>query len=74
MHKTVLKDHPENRAPKDHREEMVKQGQKGLMVYQEKMDYQVIPAREGNQASKAKMDPPAPQVLLGHRANLVRQD
>lgn len=71
--KMVLQDPLENRAPKDHREDTVNLDQEDLMVHQEKMDYQVIQAREGNQASKGKMDLLDPQVLWDHRVNLVRQ-
>lgn len=70
--KTVLQDPPGNRAPKDQWEETVNQDLEGLMVHLEKMDYQVTQAREGNQASKARTDPPAQQVLLDHRANLAK--
>lgn len=73
LDKMVLQDPLESRVPKGHREDMVNQDLEGLMVHLEKMDYQVIQAREGNQASKARMDSPAPQVLLDRRANLVRQ-
>lgn len=58
--KTVLQVLPENRAPKDHRDETVNQDPKGPMVRPVKMEYQVTQAREGARASKAKTDPPAP--------------
>lgn len=71
--KMVLQDPLENRGPKDHREGMVNQDLKGLTVPPEKMDYQVIQAREESQASKARTDPLAPQASSDHRANLARR-
>lgn len=74
LDKTDLQDLLGTRVPKDHREDMVSQDLEGLMVLLEKMDYQVIQDREGNQAFKERMASLAPQVLLDHRENLVRQD
>lgn len=73
LDKMVLQGPLENRVPEDQRDDTVNQDLKGLMVCLERMEYQVIQVKGENQASKERMAPLAPQVLLDHRANLVRQ-